>query len=86
MAVDVNNVGSISEHLDVIIILVGVLATWLLGALVYIFNGMRSEVRDIKDSLNKISEEMFSRVRDVEMSIERLWGEHRATHELNGKK
>jgi hypothetical protein len=72
---------SLMEHFDLVVTTVGLLGTGLLGALIYIFNGMRSEIRDLKGTLEKISDELFQRVHETEMNLERLWAEHRVRHE-----
>jgi len=71
----------LAEHLGAVFTLVGVLWTLLLGCLIYIFNGVKGDIREVKTSLEKLTGQLFERVTEVEKSIERLWGEHRATHE-----
>lgn len=75
---------SAQEHFDLIWLLLGFASTGLMGAGLFIFNGMKNDIKDVKDSLQKISDQLFSRVNKVEISLERLWGEHHATHEKKG--
>jgi len=75
----------LAEHLGAVFTLVGILWTLLLGCLIYIFNGVKSDVREVKTSLEKLTGQLFERVMECEKSIERLWGEHRATHEQGRK-
>ena len=85
MAVSPKDVSSFTEHFDVVVVLAGLLGVGLLGALVYIFQGMRTEVREIKTTMKELSTELFRRVGETEKSIERLWGEHRGQHRNGGE-
>ena len=71
----------LAEHLGAVFTLVGVLWTLLLGCLIYIFNGVKSDIGEVKKSLAELTGQLFTRVTELEKSIERLWGEHRATHD-----
>lgn len=74
---------SMKEHFDLLWIVLGFFFTGLCATGLFIFNQMRSDLKEVKDSLKDLSEALSLRLNKVERDLNRLWGEHRATHEGN---
>lgn len=79
------NNADLIEHFSTVVIIFGFVWTALLGCLIYIFNSVKGEIREVKDQLVKLTDELFERLGKAERSMERLWGEHKATHNGSGR-
>jgi Sec-independent protein translocase protein TatA len=83
----------LAEHVTTLVAVIGGLSVLVQALVAVIFLGIKKDITDIKtamteelksikSSMSGFTVEVFDRLRKVEISIEKLWSEHRMTKEL----
>lgn len=69
----------IAGHSTTLVTIIGGLLVITQSLVAVIFLGIKGDLREIKTAMQVFTKEIFERLRTVELSIEKLWAEHRIT-------